>query len=169
MAEDCGVEMLIIHPRTQPGGFCAPLDYDMVKKIKQKLKIPIVFSGDIVTFEDAKKVYERTGADGFMIGRALWGAPWKIKEITSAVTSEPLSLSLKKIVELALRHLALNVDFYGPNGATMFKKHLPQYLKGMPNAASLRRNLLRTQSHQEMLNGLEELLKNDDILSGEQT
>lgn len=157
LSEDCGVEMLIIHPRTQPGGFSSRLDFDMVKKIKESLSIPIVFSGNIYDFNDAKSTYEKTGVDGFMIGRALWGCPWKIREITDAAVGKTFSMSNKEMIEYAIKHLELNMEFYGNHGYQAFKKQLPQYTKGLPHAATLRRELLRTQSYEEMRRMLEQL------------
>ena len=158
LAEECGVEMLIIHPRTQTGAFSAPLDYDLVKKIKQKLTIPIVFSGNIYSADNAKMVYKKTGVDGFMIGRALWGAPWRMKEITSGLLGEPFEITQQQMIEYALKHIALNVEFYGPHGATMFKKQLPQYIKSVPNAATIRRDLLRLEGYEAMKEGIQKLL-----------
>lgn len=158
MAQDCGVEMLIIHPRTQPGGFTAPLDFDLVKKIKQSLTIPVVFSGNINSFKRAKLTYEKTGVDGFMIGRPLWGCPWKMEEITRQSQGEEFHVSKKMMVEYALKHLKLNLEFYGEHGSQAFKKQLPRYITGLENAATLRRELLRTQTSQEMQTMLEDLL-----------
>lgn len=164
LAQDCGVEMLIIHPRTQPGGFSSLLDYDMVKKIKEELSIPIVFSGNIATATTLKKTYERTGVDGFMIGRALWGCPWRMKQIHDEIQryhlprGKEFSLSLKEILSLAIEHLDLNVKFYGEHGAQSFKKQLPQYIKGLPHAATLRQEFLRSKDSHEMRSRLKELL-----------
>lgn len=145
LAQDCGAEMLIIHPRTQPEGFSGPLDLEMTAKIKKKLTIPVVLSGEINSFADAKKAYEQTGVDGFMVGRALWGAPWKLKEISEAIAGRTFSMSLSEIIKVALEHLALNYEFYGPSGLQPFKSHLARYIKGMPHATTLRRNLLMIQ------------------------
>lgn len=158
LAQDCGVEMLIIHPRLQTGAFCAPLDYYLVKKIKKTLSIPIVFSGNIYTSDDAIEVYEKTGVDGFMVGRGLWGSPWKIREIVDGLAGKKFIISKKDMIRFAIKHISMNVEFYGPSGAKMFKKQLPQYIKGLENAASIRRELLRLQGYDAMKKGLEDLL-----------
>jgi len=159
LAQDCGVEMLIIHPRTQSQGFSAPLDFDLVKTIKETLSIPVIFSGEIHSFEDAKMTYEKTGVDGFMIGRALWGAPWKLHEITCTIENKSFHLSMKEIIELVLKHLQFYVKFYGPNYVLqMFKTHLSRYLKELPHANSLRRELMTINDYEEMKRKLEALL-----------
>ncbi|MFC1894533.1 tRNA-dihydrouridine synthase family protein, partial [Candidatus Dependentiae bacterium] len=65
IAQDIGIDFLIIHPRTQPGGFSSELDFEIVKKIKQTVTIPVIFSGNIIDFNSAKQTYEKTGIDGF--------------------------------------------------------------------------------------------------------
>jgi nifR3 family TIM-barrel protein len=157
LAQDCGVEMLMIHPRTQPGGLSARLDFDLVKSIKQKLSIPVIFSGNIFNFETAQKTYAKTGVDGFMIGRALWGCPWKLREIEAEILGEEFSVSIEEAIKLALTHLEYNIEFYGEPGVHAFKKQLPQYIKGLPNAATLRSELLRSQNSVEMKNRLSAL------------
>jgi len=150
MAQDLGVTGLIIHPRLQTGGFTAPLDYDMVANIKESLDIPVVFSGNINSFKRAQKVYERTGVDGFMIGRALWGAPWKMFEMTEEAEGRTFSVSVQEMVALALEHLQFNIELYGARGVHHFKKQIPQYIRGVAGAAKLRSQLVRSQSADEM-------------------
>ena len=159
MAEQCGVDAIIIHPRTQPEGFSSLLDFDLVAKIKKSVSVPVVFSGNIHSFARAKMTYEKTGVDGFMIGRPLWGAPWKIREIMDASLNKDFKISQKDILKCALKHLKLNTEFYGENGVNPFKKQIPQYIKSIPNAAEIRNGLLRSQSEEEMRVQLEKLIQ----------
>jgi tRNA-dihydrouridine synthase B len=158
LAQDCGIEALSIHPRTQPAGFAGPLDFELVKKITASLSIPVIFSGEIKSYQDAQDTYEKTGVDQFMVGRALWGAPWKLHEIQQESQGKTFSISIKEIIELALKHLALSVDFYGPSGVQSFKSHLARYIKGITGAATLRRNLLTIDDHKEMKQALNALI-----------
>ncbi|MBU1008117.1 tRNA-dihydrouridine synthase [Candidatus Dependentiae bacterium] len=157
LAQDCGITMVIIHPRTQPGGFSTPLDFDLVSEIKKSLSIPIIFSGELHSFRDIQETYEKTGADGFMIGRALWGAPWKMHEIRCQESGEPFNISPQDVVQLAIKHLELSVSFYGPGGVQSFKSHLVRYLKGFEHANTLRRELLLIQNYIDMKSALEKL------------
>jgi tRNA-dihydrouridine synthase B len=150
LAVDCGVEGIIVHPRTQPEGFASLLDYDLVRSIKQTVKVPVVFSGNINSFTVAQKVHDRTGVDGFMIGRALWGAPWKIKEITAAAAGESFTVDTATMLQYAQKHLALNVATFGPRGFIPFKKQLPLYIRSINDASTWRSKLLRSQSAEEM-------------------
>lgn len=151
LAEYLGVACIMIHPRTKIEAFSAELDFDIVKKIKESVKVPIVFSGEINNFERAKMTYECTGVDGFMIGRALWGAPWKIQEISEELQGKTFTLSITQIIDCALRHLELNAQFYGPKiGVKTFKKHIPQYIKGITSASKWREKLLTSMTKEEM-------------------
>ena len=158
LAVDCGVEALIIHPRTQPGGFSSLLDFDLVANIKKSVSVPVIFSGNITSFKRAEMTYERTGVDGFMIGRALWGAPWKIREIMDASVGKTFSVTQQESIACALKHLEYNLEFYGSHGLNPFKKHVPQYIKYIPGAASIRAGLVRSQSADEMRKRLRLLL-----------
>ncbi len=159
LAQDCGVDMLTIHPRTQPGGFSALLDFDLVRQIKEKTSIPIVFSGNLNSFKRIQEAYEKTGVDGFMIGRALWGAPWKMHEILCQQENKEFLLTQREKIEYAIKHLELNVKFYGSHGVHALKKQLSQYLKGFENAREWRNLLLRSQNEIEMQGHLQELLQ----------
>jgi tRNA-dihydrouridine synthase B len=150
MAEANGVECIMIHPRTQPEGFTSRLDYELARQVKEAVKVPVVFSGNINKFENAKKVHELTGVDSFMIGRALWGAPWKIREITDAAQGIPFSIDTATALHYALKHLELNLHCFGPRGFIPFKKQLPQYIRSIQDAADWRCKLLRSQTQDEM-------------------
>lgn len=154
IAQDLGVDGIIIHPRLQTGGFTAPLDYKMVAAIKKHVSLPLVFSGNINSFKRAKRVYEETGVDGFMIGRALWGCPWKMKEIQQEALEIPFSLSLAEALTLAQTHLTYNYELYGEKGTNKFKKQLPQYIKGVEGASQMRSELVRLQTYQAMQEAL---------------
>jgi len=163
IAEDLGVAGIIIHPRLQTGGFTAPLNYDLVAQIKKNVSLPLMFSGNINSFKRAEKVYERTGVDGFMIGRAVWGCPWKIKEIMEHAKGNEFAISTKEALSCAIKHLAHSVDLYGPRGVHHFKKQLPQYIRGVPDASQLRATMLRLQTAEEMTQQLIDLQKSDFI------
>ncbi|MFA6527030.1 MAG: tRNA-dihydrouridine synthase [Candidatus Babeliales bacterium] len=158
MAQECGVDCVIVHPRTQPEGFASRLDFDLVKKIKETLTIPVVFSGNISSFQAAEKTYNLTGVDGFMIGRALWGTPWKIREITDAAQGKEFVVDAAAMLNYTRMHLDLNAEFYGTYGFGMFKKQLGQYIRFIPNAAEWRQRLLRSKTEIEMRGVLEEMV-----------
>lgn len=151
MCEEQGADGIIIHPRLKEEGFTGELDFELVRLIKNRLKIPIVFSGNIINGESARKTYERTGADGFMIGRALYGAPWKIQQIYEEVRNNKFYISEKEKVQYALEHLRLNSEHYGKGiGFKLLKQHLPLYIKNIDGASKLRLKLVLAKNEEEM-------------------
>jgi len=158
MVEDMGSAALIIHPRTQTEGFGPGLDYDLARKIKQNAKVPVIFSGDIDSFQATQKTYDRTGVDGFMIGRALWGAPWKIHELSQASKGEPFTITITQALQAALKHMDLNREFYNEYGFVLLKKHIPFYIHNVPNASTWRNNLLHTTTEHQMRAMLKQLI-----------
>lgn len=164
LAQDCGVDAIIIHPRTQPEGFASRLDYDLVAKIKSHISIPVVFSGNITRFDIADKVYNLTGCDGYMIGRALWGAPWKMKEFTEAALENEFKPSMELALTYAIKHLNLNIQFYGPNGFIPFKKQVSLYVREIPQAAQWRLRLLRSKTEAEMRSVFDEIYKEQNMV-----
>lgn len=157
IAQSIGIEAIIIHPRTQPEGFSSRLDFDLVKKIKENTTVPIIFSGNINSAQAAIKTYELTGVDGFMIGRALWGAPWKMQEISQHLQDKTFVPASSIAIQYALKHLILNLESFGPKGFIPLKKQIAQYIRFIPSAAQWREKLLRSQSAEEMQTLLEAL------------
>jgi tRNA-dihydrouridine synthase B len=151
MAQDSGVEMIVIHPRTRSEGFSeGTLDFELVKKIKQEMRIPLIFSGNVDSFETAKQTYEKTGVDGFMVGRALWGAPWRLHQINEQIDGKDFLPSLPEIVDIMIEHFDLCIKYYGLRGHQIFKAHIAQYLRGFDGASKARCSLLRINSSSEM-------------------
>lgn len=160
IAQDLGIDGIIIHPRLQTQGFSGELDFDLVKKIKDSVTIPVIFSGDIIDAQTAKKTFELTGVDGLMIGRALYGSPWEMQEIKAGLLGQNFKITEQEKIKTAIKHLKLGNKFYGENtGFNMLKKHIPMYIRNIKAAATIRKNLVRTQNENEMETILENLLK----------
>ena len=158
LAEGLGSDAILIHPRTQPQGFTGLPDHALVRQVKEAVQVPVIMSGNINSFKRAQKVYDQTGVDGYMIGRALWGCPWKMREIVAASRGETFTLTPPEIINLAIRHLQLSLDHYGPNGFQPFKKHVPVYIKGVENAGDIRHKLVNSRTAESMFEVLEGLL-----------
>ena len=158
IAEDYGIDCIVLHPRTKVDEYQHDrLDFDIAKKVKESVKIPVIFSGNIDSFERAKLTYERTGADGFMIGRALMGAPWKIRQIVDESQGGSFPVSAQAALAYTLEHLNFNTNYYGEMGFNSFKKHITHYIKGIQNAAEWREKLLRSTSEEEMKDYLKQI------------
>lgn len=130
MLEDLGVNAICVHPRLQTQGFTGQPDYALVGMIKQQVSIPVLVSGGIKTFADAKAVYEIAGVDGFLIGRALLGKPWILAQLTAESQGGSWTVSPDQIHDTIIKHLDAAEAWFGPNhGLAFFKKHLKVYLE----------------------------------------
>lgn len=161
LAQDCGVDAIILHPRLQTQHFSGRPDLDLAAQVKRNINIPLLFSGNVVNWSTAKTVHEYTGVDGFLIGRGLWAKPWKLHEIKEHAEGREFSLNQKEIVKIALQHLEYMLAYYGEHGHYCFRKHLPFYLRGINGAVQLRSKLVSLGSSNDViieLNKLQEAL-----------
>jgi len=140
IAQECGVDAVILHPRTADQGFGGRSDWGLIATLKGRLRIPVVGSGDVRCPEDAARMFRETGCDGVMVGRGTLGNPWLIGNILSHLSGTGISVpSLAEREEIIRRHLMLAIDFYGEKvGIRDFRKHLLWYTKGLKGGARFR-------------------------------
>lgn len=143
MAEDAGASMLTIHGRTREQHYTGNVDLDIIRDVKNSVKIPVIGNGDIKTVQDAKKMFEYTGVDGIMIGRATIGNPWFIQNVIDYLTDENTyiekEVSKQERLQIILKHLELLIEEKGEVVAVKeMRKHIAHYVKNLPNATTLR-------------------------------
>lgn len=158
LAQECGVDALAIHPRLQTQKFTGRPDYTVAAKVKDALSIPVFFSGNVVNFKTAQLTYDQTGVDGYLIGRGMWAKPWKLLEMQRHSVGEQFELTNKMILDVSLTHLDYMIEHYGMHGLYCFRKHLPFYIKGQPEASKFRARLVTTESLEELKAGLVDFL-----------
>jgi len=158
LLEGCGVDALAIHPRLQAQLFTGQPDYALAAEVKKTLSIPVLLSGNIVNWKTAQMAYEQTGVDGFLIGRGIWGRPWKLAELKAHAAGQEYHVDLPMVLQCAIKHFDYMMAYYGEHGMYCFRKHLPFYLRGFPESGVLRKRLMVTQSSQEVKEGLLEAL-----------
>lgn len=129
MLEDLGVDALCVHPRLQTQKFSGQPDYALLAEIKKLVSIPVFVSGGITNVEIARSVYEDTGVDGFLIGRALMGRPWLLQQCIEESQGRSFVVTHDIIRKALVSHLDYSVNWFGPSrGLGIFKKHLKVYL-----------------------------------------
>lgn len=165
LIEQCGADALSIHPRLQTQMFHGIPDYQLAYEVKKNVSIPVFFSGGVVNWATAQKVYEQTGVDGYLIGRGIWSKPWKLKELEEHSQGRAFTISSDEILECALKHFEYMLEYYGDHGLYNFRKHLPFYIKGKPTASELRGKLVRSQSIEEVKEGLRSFFNNEQTKS----
>ena len=158
LIQDCGADAIAIHPRLQSQKFTGQPDYELAAQVKKSLQIPVIFSGNVVNFKTAQMTYDRTGVDGFLIGRGMWAKPWKLHEMAENAAGREFHVSSSMLLQVAVEHLQLMIDHYGIRGLYCFRKHLQFYIKGHPAASAMRSKLVVSTSQQEIVDGLVEFL-----------
>jgi tRNA-dihydrouridine synthase B len=132
IAEDAGVAALTLHGRTRACKFTGHAEYDTIKKVKHSVRIPIIANGDIDSAEKAKYVFDITGADGIMIGRAAQGNPWIFYQASQFINCGKLveKPSVENIQHTLVNHLEKLYGFYGNrSGVRIARKHIGWYFK----------------------------------------
>lgn len=139
--ESAGADAIIVHGRTREEFYSGTADWDIIKKVKSSVNIPVIGNGDIKSEEDAQKMFEETGVDGIMIGRGALGNPWIFKQTEFYLeTGEKLApISNEEKYNVILEHFELLLKEKGEYTATReIRKHIAWYVKGMPNATVIR-------------------------------
>jgi len=156
MLQSLGIKALTVHARTRQQAYKGTARWEYFKLLKNTpgLHIPIIGNGDIITPEDAKKVFDETGVDGIMIGRAAIGNPWIFRDVKHYLdTGEHLpSPTLKERLDMCAEQLKASVAHHGEKmGITMMKKHYGNYLKGVRNGKHLRIQIMEKNETSEIL------------------
>ena len=135
--EDNGASMLTVHGRTRSMLYTGVADWDMIAKVKQKRKIPVIANGDIISGETAVRCKKWTAADGLMIGRATFGDPWIFEQVKSSLAGIPVPEKppLAKRVDVAVRQFEFALEDKGEHIACLeARKHFSWYLRGVAYA-----------------------------------
>lgn len=158
IAENCGVAAIAVHGRTRAQYYSGHADWDIIRAVKEAVKIPVIGNGDVDSPQAAQALLQDTGCDGVMIGRAAQGNPWIFRETVSYLETGqiPARPDNREKRELILRHADLQLQYKGEyTGVREMRKHLSWYTTGMPHSAHFRQTINSMESMEELIRGVE--------------
>ena len=152
IAQDSGIQSLVVHGRTRACRFKGEAEYETIKQIKAVVGIPIIANGDIDSPEKAVKVLDLTEADAVMIGRAAQGKPWIYQQIATFLQSgkrvdDPSTEQIGKLLLFVLEQM---YRLYGEySGVRIARKHISWYVKNIENSNEFRKKVNLVESSAE--------------------
>ncbi len=142
ICESAGAAAITVHGRTRQQYYKPPVDYDIIKAVRESVSVPVIANGDIDSAEKAKKVMDITGCDLVMIGRATLGNPWIFSQINTYLENPNVKIhtpDLEERLGVMIEHIGKMVEYKGEHMAMLqARKLVVGYFKGIKGAAALR-------------------------------
>ena len=159
--EQAGISAITVHGRTRNEFYSGNADWNIIKKVKESINIPVIGNGDIKNPRDAKKMFEDTNVDGIMIGRASLGNPWIFRDIINELSgSEKKEISKEEKLDIIIKHINYAVEEKGENVAVKeMRKHIAGYIKNMKDASKYRDIINKIDRKDELIACLTEYFK----------
>lgn len=159
--EKAGISAITVHGRTREEYYSGKADWDIIRKVKDSVNIPVIGNGDIKSKEDAEKMFEETNVDGIMIGRAAIGNPWIFEEVVNYLEGkEQRKVTKKERLDTIIEHINLKVEEKGEIIAIKeMRKQLAYYVKNMKDASKIREKINRIETRKELIDCLTEYFK----------
>ena len=160
--EESGAKALSIHARTRAQGYSGKADWNIIKEVVKNVSIPVIGNGDVQSCYDAKKMLDDTKCSAVMIGRALMGNPWLIKECVDYLDKGalPKKVGFNEKIDMMEYHLNKLIENTNESQAVLeIRGHLLNYLKGLPENKEIKNNICKCKSSEEIIKILEEYRK----------
>ena len=142
ICESAGAAAITVHGRTRQQYYKPPVDYDIIRAVRESVSVPVIANGDIDSAERAKEVMDITGCDLVMIGRATLGNPWIFSQINAYLENPNVKIhtpDLEERLGVMIEHIGKMVEYKGEHMAMLqARKLVVGYFKGMKGAAALR-------------------------------
>ena len=157
IAETCGVNAIVIHPRTATQGFSGYADWSIIAALKSRVAIPVIGNGDIFSAQDAIRMFRETGCDAVMIGRTAIGNPYIFQQVLAYIRGEQApALDVDQHFKIMTRYLRESVKYFGEELACrMLRSRLGWFSKGLRNSSQFRKSIHRIATEAEALQRIE--------------
>lgn len=158
ICEEAGASAICVHARTRSQGYSGKADWDIIKEVKENVRIPVIGNGDIKDIYSAKNMLEKTGCDAIMIGRAVLGNPWLIREINQYLEmgieiEKPTALDK---IDMCLKHLKYLSEIKDEKVTVLeMRNHIAWYLKGLEGSNEIKNQVYMTRKIDDIIKILE--------------
>ncbi len=162
LAQDNGASAIAVHGRTREQYYSGKADWNIIKKVKQAVSIPVIGNGDVTTPMDAKRLFEETGCDAIMVGRGAQGNPWIFKQINSYLEAGEIisAPTPEEKIQTIIRHLNMLIAYKGEKtGILEMRSHIAWYIKGLRDASYTKQKIFTLTDKDEIINLLQNFLQ----------
>ena len=160
-----GADAITVHGRTRDQMYAPPVDWDIIRQVKQAVNVPVIGNGDVVDAKSAAALYEQTGCDLIMVGRGALGAPWIFSQIEAYLNHEVLlpTPSMTQRMATLMKQVELTVQYKGERVALLeARKHAAWYTNGLRGAAGLRRKAGEIATLEDLAKFCYEVIRADE-------